>query len=84
MNITLDGCEVIIPVGGYEDKDDMICRGCGKEIGMRYHTVVDCLRTLREAIIELQKQVPEEKRQVQLYGREDIETMNKPETEEGK
>jgi hypothetical protein len=85
MNITLDGCEVIIPVGGYEDKDDMICRGCGKEIGMRYHTVVDCLRTLREAIIELQKESLEgREKKVQLYGREDIETMNKPETEEGK
>ena len=84
MRITLDGNEVIIPAGGYEDKDDCLCRGCGADIGpFGGHTIVDCLRTLREAIIELQKRSSVEVK-VKLYDREDIETMNKPETEEGK
>lgn len=86
MQITLDGREVKIDCGGYEDEDDMLCRGCGAEVGCwSSHTVVDCLRTLREAIIELQKELEELKtinpnlggskeRKIKLYGKDDIES----------
>jgi hypothetical protein len=90
MNITLDGYEVRMPHGNYEDKDDMLCRGCGSEIGIDTmisggHTVVDCLRTLREAVIELQKESLEgREKKVQLYGREDIENHEQTEIKEGK
>jgi hypothetical protein len=54
MNITIDGSEVEIPSGNYGDEDDMLCRGCGAEVGCwSNHTVVDCLVTLRQQIEEL-------------------------------
>jgi hypothetical protein len=91
MRITLDANEIIVPSGQYGDKDDGLCRGCGAEHSVwSEHTIVDCLRTLREAIIELQKN-PLVKGKVKLYGREDIEndvekpkTINKPTNKKGK
>lgn len=60
--ITLDAREVIVPSGQYGDEDDMLCKGCGRQVTWgRDHSILHCLQNIREdhekTVTDLQKQI---------------------------
>jgi hypothetical protein len=71
MEIIVSAEEVIVPSGQYGDPDDLLCRGCGREVvwGNNHHLLC-CLQKIREdyekAVAGLQSQIDSLKRSDRL------------------